>query len=49
MVRLRQYNSNGRGIDCSVWLSPKSYDLHILMYDVHLKGCVRFEVDDYPF
>lgn len=41
---LRQYNANGQCIDHSCWISNDKFDLHVLMFDVLITGCVRFEI-----
>ena len=43
-IEIRQYDGNGRGLDCSYWISNDNYELHVLMYDIHIKGCTRMEV-----
>lgn len=40
---LRQYNAAGQCIDHSSWTGPHN-GLHVVMFDVRLIGCVRFEV-----
>jgi hypothetical protein len=42
-VAIRQFAQNGQGLDNSVWIVPDGYALHILTYDVLIKGCVRVE------
>lgn len=56
-VTIRQFRENGWGLDHSVWVhNPNNYSLHVLTYDVLVKGCVRVEyhagpvfMSDVPF
>jgi hypothetical protein len=44
-IILRQYDANGNCIDHARWRCEENhFNLHVLMYDVRLKGCVRFAV-----
>jgi len=42
-VTLRQFDKDGRGLDCSSWFC-RPFELHILMFDILVQGCVRFQV-----
>ncbi len=40
---MRQFNGAGQCVDHCLWVC-NPYELHVLMYDVRIIGCERFEV-----
>lgn len=44
IIEIRQYDANDRPLDYSYWISSDNYELHVLMYDIHIKGCTRMEI-----
>lgn len=46
LIRIRQFDANGRGLDVS-WVLVKPFELHVALFDMLIVGCAYATYDIY--